>query len=238
MARIFSEDKDNTAKYVAFFDLDGTIISEISGNALVRMAWKRGLISRLDLMRAFYIYILFKLRLRDPLEIIDDMVGWAKGKTESEMEELCLDVFREVLLPSLFSEAIKEINIHKEKGAKVILLSSALSSICSSMSDTLRLDGYICSSLEVVEGYLTGRPAGRLCYGEEKLHRMTGYCTANNLGQSALWYYSDSISDLPALLYVGNPVCVNPDRELKKEALKRGWRILLWAHCPLPTANL
>jgi HAD superfamily phosphoserine phosphatase-like hydrolase len=139
-------------------------------------------------------------------------------------------VFREVLLPSVYTKARNEINIHKENDVRLIILSSALDFICSAMSDSLGMDGYLCSSLETREGYLTGRPEGRICYGEEKLHRLTGYCVANNIYKSDLWYYSDSISDLPVLLYVGNPVCVNPDRELKEEALKRGWKILLWEH--------
>ena len=228
MDHIFSKDRNAAKKYVAFFDLDRTLIREISGKAIVRMAWKKGRISQADLVRAFYLYLLFKLNFRDPGKIIDDMVGWVKGKPESELEELCLHVFREILFPSVFREAIAEINIHKENGGKVIILSSALNSICSAMSESLDLDGYICSALEAKDGYLTGRPAGRVCYGEEKLHRLTGYCTINNLDRSVLWYYSDSISDLPVLSSVGTPVCVNPDRELKKEAIKRGWKILLW----------
>jgi len=28
----------------------------------------------------------------------------------------------------------------------------------------------------------------------------------------------------------GNPVCVNPDKKLNKEALRRGWKTLLWNH--------
>lgn len=228
MGHISSEDRNSAIKYVAFFDLDRTLIGEVSGNAMVRMAWKKGLISMSDLVRAFYLYCLYKLRLRDPLNIIDDMVGWVKGKSEAEMEDLCLHVFREVLFPSVFKEAITELNIHKENNAKVVILSSALDSICSAMSESFGMDGYICSTLEAKEGHLTGKPLGRLCYGEEKLHRLTGYCAANNMNQSVIWYYSDSISDLPVLSFVGNPVCVNPDRELKKEAIKRGWKILFW----------
>jgi HAD superfamily hydrolase (TIGR01490 family) len=230
MARIFSEDRITSKEQVVFFDLDRTLIREISGKAIVRMAWSKGLISLPELARAFYLYLLFKLRLRNPLNVIDDMVGWVKGRSESEMEELCMLVFSEVLFPSVFREARNELNIHKENNATVIILSSALDFICSAMSDSLGMDGYLCSSLETRDGYLTGRPDGRICYGEEKLHRLTGYCDANKIYQSALWYYSDSVSDLPVLSYVGNPVCVNPDRELKKEALKRGWKILLWDH--------
>ena len=37
--------------------------------------------------------------------------------------------------------------------------------------------------------------------------------------------YSDSITDLPMLEAVGHPVAVNPDRELRREADRRGWQI-------------
>lgn len=228
MDHIFSEGRKTAKEQVVFFDLDRTLTGEISGKAIVRMAWTKGLISLPELTKAFYLYFLFKLRLRNPLSVIDDMVGWVKGRSESEMEELCMLVFREVLLPSVFREARNEINIHKENDARVIILSSALDSICKAMSESLGMDGYLCSSLETKEGLLTGKPDGRICYGEEKLHRLTGYCAANNIYQSVLWYYSDSISDLPVLSYVGNAICVNPDRKLKKEALKRGWKILSW----------
>jgi HAD superfamily hydrolase (TIGR01490 family) len=230
MDHIFSEDRKTAKEQVVFFDLDRTIIREISGKAIVRMAWTKGLISLPELARAFYLNLLFMSRLRNPLSVIDDMAGWVKGMAESEMAELCMLVFSEVLFPSVFREARNEINIHKNNDATVIILSSALDFICSAMSDSLGMDGYLCSSLETKEGYLTGKPEGRICYGEEKLHRLTGYCAANNIYLSDLWYYSDSISDLPVLSYVGKPVCVNPDRKLRKEALKRGWKILYWDH--------
>ena len=54
------------------------------------------------------------------------------------------------------------------------------------------------------------------------------YCDKNIYSASDAWYYGDSISDLTALKAVGNPVCVNPDKKLKKEALKRVWKILTW----------
>jgi HAD superfamily hydrolase (TIGR01490 family) len=156
------------------------------------------------------------------------MLGWVKGKPEFEMDALCSDVFVEILMPSLFPDAIEEINYHKKKEARVIILSSALNSICRAVSESLGIDGYICTSLEVSDGVLTGLPEGRLCFGEEKLNRLNGYCTSGNIDKSSSWYYSDSISDLPVLSSVGNPVCVNPDRALKKEARKRGWKILRW----------
>ena len=99
MDHIFSEDRRTSEEQVVFFDLDRTLIREISGKAIVRMAWTKGLISLPELARAFYLYLLFKLRLRNPLNVIDDMVGWVKGRSESEMEELCYARFQGSFIP-------------------------------------------------------------------------------------------------------------------------------------------
>jgi phosphoserine phosphatase len=41
-------------------------------------------------------------------------------------------------------------------------------------------------------------------------------------------FYSDSITDLPLLECVGQPVAVNPDMRLAREAKRRGWKIDRW----------
>ena len=50
--------------------------------------------------------------------------------------------------------------------------------------------------------------------------------------------YSDSISDLPFLEAVGTAVAVNPDRELRRTAVERGWRIVEVTREPLPGERL
>ena len=224
----FSDDKKDRAAYVAFFDLDRTLSGAISGNVLVKLAWKKKQISLKDLIKALYLLILYKLRLRDPAKIIDEMVAWVKGKPEVWIDDLCSEACNSILLPSIFTEAVTEIRLHKEKNARVIILSSALRQICVRVAEFLGMDGFLCSSLEVSDGHLTGKAAGRLCFGEEKLVRLMEYCKNNTMNHSESWYYGDSISDLPVLEIVGNPVCVNPDSELKNEARKRGWNVLIW----------
>ena len=41
-------------------------------------------------------------------------------------------------------------------------------------------------------------------------------------------FYSDSISDLPLLERVKQPIVVNPDPRLQRVARRRGWTILAW----------
>ena len=228
METIFSKDSNTGKNYIAFFDLDRTITKAISGNALARGAFKKGLITSSSLAHVIYLSLACKLKLKDPLKIIDYMVTWAGGIPEKTMIDLCSEVFHEVLLPSVYTEARSEIKTHKEKNAKVVILSSALTPICQEMSKILGMDDIICSDLEVKNGYLTGRPIGRLCFGEDKMARLKEYCEKNNTIPSDTWYYGDSISDLPVLSSVGKPICVNPDKKLKNAALQRGWKILQW----------
>ncbi|TAL69621.1 MAG: HAD family hydrolase [Bacteroidetes bacterium] len=228
METTFSGDSSSGKSYIAFFDLDGTITGAISGNEMVREAFTKGIMTRLDFARAIYLSLIYKLNLRDPQKIVDEMVSWVAGMTENNMVDLSSKIVRETLLPSVHRQARDEIQIHKKRNAKVVILSSALIYVCQEISINLNMDDIICSGLEVENGYLTGRPRGSLCFGKEKAIRLKNYCEINNTDMSDAWYYGDSISDLPALSLVGNPVCVNPDRKLKKAAHKRGWKIIDW----------
>jgi HAD superfamily hydrolase (TIGR01490 family) len=228
METIFSQDRNTHKNYIAFFDLDQTITRSISGRALARGAYRKGLLTHWDLINAIFLSLEFRLKLKDPSRIIDEMVSWVKGIPENSIVDLCSEVLQKVLLPSVYKEAVSEIEFHKAKNAKVVLLSSALTTVCQEMAIHLNIDDIICSELEVKNGYLTGRPIGHICYGEEKSIRLLEYCKKNNSSPSDAWYYGDSISDLHALNAVGNPVCVNPDKKLNKAAIKRGWKVLSW----------
>ena len=63
------------------------------------------------------------------------------------------------------------------------------------------------------------------CYGEAKAAAMREVAAREGLDLAGSYAYSDSITDLPMLEAVGHPVAVNPDRELRREADRRGWQI-------------
>jgi len=228
MENTFSEDKITPPQYVVFFDLDQTLADSVSGKLLAKGAFRNGLLKRSDLVNAVLLSFLFRLKLRDPLKIIDDMVGWVKGISENSLLELCSEVTGQLIIPSVYPEARAEIKYHKSKNAKVVILSSALKSVCEIIAENLNIDDIICSDLEIKNGYLTGRPLGHICFGEEKAIRLLEYCEENNFSTSDAWYYGDSIHDFSALNSVENPVCVNPDKKLKKSAIKKNWTVKNW----------
>lgn len=220
--------KNKEISYIAFFDLDRTLIKAVSGTELAKGAWNRGLMKGSDLVQAIYLSALYKFGIKDPLKIVNKMTEWVKGLPEESLDKLCTEVYNEVLLPSLHRESGPEIKMHKEKGAKVVILSSSLAPVCIPIAAYLGIDDILCSRLESVNGILTGRPEGKLCFGEEKLTRLKDYSEKNNCAPGEAWYYADANSDLPALSIVGNPVCVNPEKKLERIARRKNWRIKKW----------
>lgn len=218
----------NAFSYIAFFDLDRTITKAISGRALARRALSKGFMKVSDISLAAYLGLAYRFGLADPVMIMEKMTGWVKGLPEQVLTDLCAEISRDVMLPSIHREVFDELKMHRSKNAKTVILSSTLRPVCEEVADYLGMDDIICSELEVINGYMTGRPVGHLCYGVEKLKKIEEYCEMNNSTPKESWYYADAFVDLPALSLVGHPVCINPDTKLSGAARRKGWTILNW----------
>ena len=214
--------------YLAFFDLDETIISKTSGSSIVRESYRRGIMGRRGLMKAAYLSMLYKTGFKNTLTIIHEMISWLAGFSEEAFLKLSSEVCSDILIPSIHNEVRDELTFHREQNAKVILLSSALKPICIQIADHLGMDDVICSELEVMGGLFTGRPLGRPCFEEEKAIRLMAYCKTSGADLEDTWYYGDSIADRHVLSVAGNPVCVNPDKKLRKIAEANKWKIYEW----------
>ncbi len=62
--------------------------------------------------------------------------------------------------------------------------------------------------------------------GPGKAEAMENVAREKGIDLSGSFSYYDSITDLPMLEAVGNPVAVNPEKELRAIAEERGWPIL------------
>ncbi len=55
---------------------------------------------------------------------------------------------------------------------------------------------------------------------------MEAFAAEHDIDLAASYAYSDSLSDLPMLRAVGNPVVVNPDPPLAEIAREEGWQTM------------
>ena len=180
------------------------------------------------MINAYYLAILNRFNLIDPSAIIEKLNGWLAKSPVNDIETLCNEIVEKDLIPAIRPEIINEIKMHKDQGANLVILSSAIASICFRLAKHLEMHSAICSELEVVNQQYTGRPIGKFCFKDEKFNRMNQYLHHHNYTCEDSYYYADSIVDLPVLQSVGHPVCVNPDKSLEKIAREHNWVIRTW----------
>lgn len=214
-------------KYLAFYDLDHTILTGNSANTLVEVARERGIMSPRQFRHAVFLSIIYKLDLGNPTKMINRMLSWLKGLEESSIRDLCLEVFNTQLVKTIRPEIIQSLDKHRSENGAVVLLSSATSPICEPVSKYLQMDDTICTYLESRDGILTGHTRGELVYGREKKNRMLSYCKIYKHDPGLAYYYGDSHTDQYVMEAVGNPVAVSPDKRLLKIATVRNWPILV-----------
>jgi putative phosphoserine phosphatase/1-acylglycerol-3-phosphate O-acyltransferase len=214
-------------KYIAFYDLDHTILVDNSATHLINEARSRGIMSEKHFRHAVWLSILYKMGIGDSSKMIIRMLSWLKGLREELIIQLCIEVFNEKIVHKIRPEILATIEEHRSQKGAVVLLSSASKPICEPASMHLGLDDMICSQLETNAGVLTGQTVGNLVYGEEKKNRLLSYCSDYGYDPSEAFYYGDSYTDHHVMATVGNPVAVDPDKKLCKIALANHWPILI-----------
>lgn len=215
-----------TPKYIAFFDLDGTILSENSGRILIKECYRKGVMSRLEILKAVWLSILYKMGFKSDKSTSLSMIKWLKGTEAKFMQDFTHKMTDDILVSFIRPEILEEIRIHRNNGGKIVLLSAALTFIVKPIAEFLNFDEYICTDPEVKNGYFTGLPNGSVCIEDEKEKHIRGYCQEHGADLSQSWFYGDSWADRFAMQTVGHPIAVQPDRQLLKHSSQNGWTVI------------
>jgi HAD superfamily hydrolase (TIGR01490 family) len=215
----------------AFFDLDRTLIKRSSVLALAGSFRRRGLISRVDLVKSVFWQVLFVLRGASAERVrsaAEDGMKMLEGFSVAEMQHLVGDAMETVLRPLVYEEPLHLLERHRERGERVYIVSATLQEIVQHIADDLGFDGAIGSTCEIVDGVYTGRTL-RAAHGEGKAQALRDLAAAEGFDLGRSTAYSDSYSDVPFLAAVGHPVAANPDRKLRRIAAERGWPVVRFA---------
>jgi HAD superfamily hydrolase (TIGR01490 family) len=215
----------------AFFDLDRTLIKRSSVLALAGTFRRRGLISRLDLVKSAFWQVLFVLRGASAERVrsaAEDGMKILNGFSVEEMQHLVGDAMETVLRPLVYEEPLRLVERHRARGERVYIVSATLQEIVQHIADDLGFDGAIGSTCEIVDGVYTGRTL-RAAHGAGKAEALRTLAVAQGFDLAESTAYSDSYSDVPFLEAVGHPVAANPDRKLRRIAAERGWPVVNFA---------
>lgn len=152
-----------------------------------------------------------------------------KGMTRSDGEMLRRRFLDEVIRPRLGKDARALVERHRLRGDMLILTTATNRFITELTAQELDIPHLIAIEIETVDDVFTGNTVGVLNMREGKVTRLAQWLLEQGRAESLLveaTFYSDSINDLPLLSAVAEPVVVDPDLKLAKEASERGWPVM------------
>lgn len=212
----------------AFFDLDRTLVSRSSSLALAGTFRKRGLIGRRQVLAAGVaqlVFARFGARGSRVGQTADRAASALAGVSVETLREIVDEAVPRVLKPLVYRDALDLAASHRAQGERTYIVTAALQEVADALARELGLDGAAGSLAEVEDGRYTGRLERRL-FGPAKAGALHELALVDGLDLAGSTAYSDSYTDVAFLEAVGNPVAVNPDRELREIADARGWPIL------------
>ena len=213
----------------AFFDLDKTLIPGSSLFLLARGAYERDLFRVRDLLRFGWGQFMFRLRgeTESGMERTrEGTLSFVAGRSQAELMEWGREIANERIMPLVYEDIMRVIEGHRERGDLTFLVTAAPIELAGTIAAELVMDGAVATVSEVDEnGYYTGRLVGGVMHGLEKAKAVAEMAADKGLDLAECAAYSDSINDLPLLESVGYPHAVNPETELRRIALTRGWPV-------------
>lgn len=213
----------------AFFDLDKTLMAGSSGMQFARVATRQGIVSRRQLASWAVEHLRYRLRgttderTAEVLKVARELIA---GVPERTIDRMGPEVMAAVL-PRVYPQMLDEVHAHQDAGRPCFIVSAAGNGVVESLAAVLGMDGGIGTRYEVdAEGSFTGRLDGPFVYGPGKVEAMEAFAAQHEIDLDQSYAYSDSLSDLPMLRAVGNPVAVNPDPPLAAIAREEDWQVL------------
>jgi HAD superfamily hydrolase (TIGR01490 family) len=217
-----------TGATAAFFDLDKTLISKSSTLAFAPSFYRHGLINGLQAARGAVAHLVFRLggaNHRQMERIKEQVAQLCRGWSVERVTEIVTAHLAETISPFVYAEARRLLDSHLAAGRDVIIVSTSGQEMVGPIGAMLGASEVIATRMGLADGHYTGE-LEFYAYGEAKAARIRELSAERGYQLADCFAYSDSVTDLPMLEAVGHPHAVNPDRQLRKIAVARGWPIL------------
>jgi len=229
-----SRRRDGTPRVGALFDMDKTLLSENSGTLYAKYRYERGEMSAWDLVKGLGAYLRYKAGVLDIDRWTKDMLAEFRGQSERALAREANRWFRDMVVDTLYPEAVERVEWHKAQGHVVAIVSGATRFVVKPLAEHLGVKHILYTRLEVENGRFTGRVIEPICFEEGKIYWLQQFIDEQGIDLAKSWFYTDSITDLPLLELVGHPVVTNPDPFLYRVAVKRRWPVRFFEPPPHP----
>lgn len=213
---------------LAIFDLDDTLTLQDTESLWQEYLARKGLLSPKTVS---YQKSLFKKHYNEGSLDIQSVIDFSLTPIASlsfEEQLFYQQDFAGKVLPKYIPQASYDlISRHKNQGHKVLIISAGHEFVVHPAASSFDVDAVLCTQLQRKAcGAFTSKILGAPLFQEQKIQALKDWLRTENLSFDTIYFYSDSINDLPLLEYVDLPVAVNPCDRLRPIALLRQWPIV------------
>ena len=215
---------------VALFDFCETIANFQTADAYVRYVQSHSVPTNTGIRLLYNILnqsrILGVVRRLKPKGSVDKrfILKQMKGRTYEEMDRLAEDYYNNMIKPNMIEPVITELRRLQSEGYGIYVISAGYDIYLKYFVKDFKVDGLLSTKIEFKDGVCTGRFDGQDCMFDYKID----YINSTIKGDHSQWLaFSDSITDLPMLELVGNPVVISRGKS-QTWAEKKGFKQIIW----------
>ena len=215
----------------AFFDVDGTIVE---GNVVRYYAYLRTC-KMTQLQKALWITLFLP---KVPYYMLLDAFSRRRfsqafyrnytNLSPTQLDGLAQDNFRALMQPRIYPGSLDQLRKHQDRNDLIVLVTNSLETLVKPLADQIQASAMIAARLCQQGGAFTGELEGGPLTDRSKAEAIVSFSKERQLDLSRCYAYADSLDDIPMLEAAGYARVVNPGRRLRKIALAKKWKILIW----------
>lgn len=219
---------------LAIYDMDKTIthaptwMGFLIGTARARTRWRLALLPVAGLATAAYA---LKLIDRAGLKQFTHRLMLGRAIPAAGATGAAARFADRIIASGVFAGARARIAADRAAGYRPVMATASYRFYAAAIAERLGFGDVIGTEVERDgEDRLLARIAGENCYGPAKLRMVEAWMVAEGIarGDAHVRFYSDHVSDAPALAWADEAFAVNAHGPLRALARQKGWAILDW----------
>ncbi|MGC3834887.1 HAD family hydrolase [Moritella viscosa] len=212
------------------FDLDETLIGADSSVLWHQFLVKKGIITDptflIEDQRLMTQYSAGQLDMPTYLDFaIAPLAKLPKEQVDSLVDE-CVEKY---IMPTVFPQALQLLAQLKQDNITTVLISATVSFIVKKVAKKLGIEQAMGIDLLIENGHYSANVLGVASYRKGKVTRLESWLAEQTESFADLYFYTDSINDLPLCLFSQYPHVVNPCPQLARYAETQHWPQLTWS---------
>lgn len=215
---------------LALFDLDNTLLPMDSDHGWSQFLIDLGILDRQVFeARNDQFYEQYKAGNLNIHEFLDFQLAPLRDNPKATLDQWHAQYMKQVIEPNIKPQALNLVKSHQNAGDLCMVITATNSFITRPIVTAFGVDELIATEPEVLNGEFTGKVAGTPSFREGKVFRLEQWLQSRGQNWTSfekVYFYSDSINDLPLMEKATDPVAVNADNRLREIASERGWPIL------------